>query len=153
MLMGLVIPVMLSMGILIILLIMPGCNDDDAIQKPKPPEYVSEADAREVIIQAFADNNISLETDFPMQINIPVIGNITAIVDGFNDSLNVGYEYVNITEVYDMACPSNAFDSMAAADGPFIRMISPRLTMVEYQGLFRNIIQNFIDSLKVRGII
>ncbi len=66
--------------------------------KPLPPKYVTEIEARLVIGEVFAARGIKLVADQAVTVPFSQSGSAKLVVDGFNDSLQVGYEYISIED-------------------------------------------------------
>lgn len=120
---------------------------------PLPPDMVTESEARTIIDRVFDSNGISLTHD--VDLNIEVHPGDTAIVnvDGFNDSLRTGYEYLTEQE-HEALAPEvrTALDSLVnETEGPFVKTFNP--TPSQQAALLEAVTQEFIDSLKANGSI
>ncbi len=120
---------------------------------PLPPDMVTESEARTIVDQVFANNGIDLVNDVDLSIEIHPGDSDTVNVDGFNDSLQTGYEY--LTPAEHEAIPMEvrvALDSLIdEPEGPFVKMFDP--TYVTQSALLESLTQEFIDSLRANGSI
>jgi hypothetical protein len=132
------------------------CDTGVGVTGPPPvmPEMVTENEARQAIRSVFLDNGIQLEEDFAMVFRWAQ-DSLALSLDGFNDSLQVGYEYVDfygepISYTTDFR---TALSEAKAGDGPYIELVGP--TPEEPAGLdaLQTEIQTFIDALRAQGII
>jgi len=121
---------------------------------PLPPTFVTETEARAVIDSVFADNGISLVENFMLRFQMPTGDTVDLELDGYNDSLEVGYEYIYDSD-YSVFTSSvvNALDSAAAQNGPYIETIDQVTQSSDYRTVLENTVQSFIDSLKAQGAI
>jgi hypothetical protein len=121
---------------------------------PLPPTLVTETEARAVIDSVFADNGISLVSDFMLRFEKAPGDTIDLELDGYNDSLQVGYEYIYDTD-YSVFTPEvkAALDSAAVQNGPYIEAIDQMEKVDNYRTILEGMVQSFIDSLKAQGAI
>ncbi|MBN2541836.1 hypothetical protein JXI42_03140 [bacterium] len=113
---------------------------------PFPPEYMTENEARQAIEKVFADSTgIDFQNDFRLYIPDPV--NDTILIDGYNDSLNIGYEYPSEDDSLDTNVQT-VLDSMMQDEGPYIKnFIQMESSWSEYETML------FIDFLRGIGAI
>jgi hypothetical protein len=118
------------------------------------PDMVTEAEARAIIDRIFSDNDVVLEKDFPFLFRWAQ-DSLAFEVDGFNDSLQVGYEYVDPDGEFPSLSSSfqAAVDSAGNADGPYIKLVHPAFADGRQEEWFEMEIQAFIQKLKGMGII
>lgn len=121
---------------------------------PLPPTFVTETEARAVIDSVFADNGISLVEDFMLRFEKAPGDTIDLDLDGYNDSLQVGYEYI-FDDDYTVFTPQvkAALDSAVAQNGPYIEAIDQMEKVDNYRSILEGMVQSFIDSLKAQGAI
>lgn len=113
-----------------------------------PVRSLSEADARPVIVRTFARQGISLTNDV-----LFIIQGKQLAVDGYNDSLKVGYEYVSAED-------QNSFTSEIIKElagtrygvGPHIEILEPAPARMPQSELELAVLQ-FVDSLRAVGVI
>ena len=132
------------------------CDTGVGVTGPPPvmPQMVTENEARQAILQVFAENGILLEEDFPVVFRWAQ-DSLAFDADGFNDSLQVGFEYVDPDgEAVRFSSDARAAISDAASgDGPYVDLLGPM--PMDQQGIptLQAEIQAFIDGLKSQGII
>lgn len=121
---------------------------------PLPPPMVTETEARAVIDSVFADNGISLVNDFLLRFEKAPGDTVDLDLDGYNDSLGVGYEYINDDD-YSVFTPEvkAALDSAVVQNGPYIETIDQIVKAGDYRSVLEGMVQSFIDSLKANGAI
>ncbi len=140
-----------------ILPLLQGCDliegtghvDGGLIEPPK----LSEAEAKPIIESVFITNGIQLDKD----ISVAFMRNDTTTVhinlDGYNDSLRVGYEYMNYDE-YDSLDTWDIREITEEAindSGPYVKSIHEWYE--ENSESLDEYVQTFIDSLRSQGII
>lgn len=121
---------------------------------PVMPDMLTEAEARAIIDRIFIENEIALEKDFPLIFRWAE-DSLAFEVDGFNDSLKVGYEYVerySEDQVFTQEFRT-ALDSAGNADGPYIDLIRLEFFDHDQQATVEAEIEAFIQKLKGMGII
>jgi hypothetical protein len=113
-------------------------------------EYVTEGDARAAINRVFADNGIQLTADVPLDVVLSPEDTVRVVLDGYNDSLRVGYECVTEgdRESFNVKVWRH-LDSDAADAGPYVNI----LWGANELNAIVQITQDFIDSLKAQGAI
>jgi len=128
--------------------IADGRDPRGGIPPPYPP--LTENQARTIIMNVFADNGITLTPD----VGISIVGShgdtTDVVLDGYNDSLRVGYEYVTPSDEAGFTSEVMAqIDADAAGSGPYIKATEMSLSAdyLEY------LMQAFIDTLKAHGKI
>ncbi|TES94427.1 MAG: hypothetical protein E3J87_00360 [Candidatus Cloacimonadota bacterium] len=123
---------------------------------PVEPGMVTENEARSIIKTVFNNNNVNLEEDISYFLKHGENDSTELILDGFNDSLSVGYEYSygsdNYTFTYGVI---NTLDSLINESGPYIKCIDEieKEEGWDYKTYLEDIIQEFIDYLKTQGVI
>jgi hypothetical protein len=143
---------------LLLLALYEACGDS-GVTGPPPvmPDMVTESEARQIITGVFDRNGIDLEEDYRLVFQMGPGDSVVLDVDGFNDSLLVGYEYV----VPDDRSTFNdeVRDSLRQAannTGPYIKTLE---AMDKYPGddsYIRRLetqIEAFVDTLKAHGVI
>lgn len=145
---------------LLLLALYEACSDSGngvTGPPPLPPDMVTESEARQIITGVFDRNGIDLEEDFRLVFQMGPGDSVVLDVDGFNDSLRVGYEYVAPDDRQVFA--PEVIDSLwqaASGGGPFIKTLDAGY---KYHGNTQYIeelelqIEEFIDSLKANGVI
>jgi hypothetical protein len=122
---------------------------------PVMPEMVTETEARQIINRVFLDNNVTLQQDFPLVFKWAQ-DSIAFDVDGYNEELRVGYEYINpdySDNQYFSQDTRTALSTAKEADGPYIEVVDPGFNLPKGQAEIEAQIQAFIDKLKGMGII
>lgn len=125
---------------------------------PPPPDLMTEIEARAVVDSVFSANGINLTEDVILKVETAPGDSVELNVDGFNDSLRTGYEYISIengirdNEEYTPAVISR-LNELAAQDGPYIKTIEQVYKDDDYKKHLETVIGEFIDSLKARGVI
>ena len=136
-------------------LLLEACNGGGTGPTGVPfvdPTAVTESEARTIIDQVFTTNGISLTHDVNLSIETAPGDTTIVNVDGFNDSLQVGYEYLHDPD-YTTFTPKvrAALDSLANESGPYVKSIDS--TLWEQIDFLQAVTQEFIDSLKANGSI
>ena len=113
---------------------------------------MTESEARAIVDQVFASNGISLTHDVDLSIEVHPSDTAVLCVDGFNDSLRVGYEYLEYPD-HQTFTPEvrAALDSLTSDSGPYVKTIE--FTPAEQAALLEAVAQEFIDSLRANGAI
>jgi len=123
---------------------------------PVLPDMVTETEARSVVNRVLQNNGITWQNDAPLSLSFGVGDTVHLVVDGYNDSLRVGYEYVtrNDNATFTPRVMA-ALDSAAKAQGPYIEVIDEidRREHFDYQQLLERSMQQFLDTLKAHGVI
>jgi hypothetical protein len=144
-----------AMATALITLLFEACGDGGQTGPPPvPPELVTESEARVVIDQVFADNNIELAHDVPKFFGHPPGDSTELNLDGYNDSLDVGYEYISGQDhdVFTWGMVQ-ALDSASQDAGPYIKALYEIVQGPNSDSLLESIMQEFLDSLKAQGVI
>ncbi|MEW5924359.1 MAG: hypothetical protein AB1746_10260 [Candidatus Zixiibacteriota bacterium] len=136
-----------------------GCNGTGiAGPPPIPPGMVTENEAREIVDSIFNANGINLTDDVILKIETETGDSVELCIDGFNDSLKTGYEYISIEnsindhQVFTSVVISR-LNQLADQDGPYIKTIWQDYKDHDYKKNLENVAAEFIDSLKARGVI
>lgn len=134
-----------------LLLILQSCDGTGTTGPPPvPPELITENEARAVITGIFSDNGISLASDVPLSLVASQDDTTRVVLDGYNESLRVGYEYLseddNLTFTQEL---TTSIEANNAGSGPYIKVTYPESNAdyLEY------LTQAFIDTLKAQGKI
>lgn len=119
---------------------------------PWEPGTVTESEARDVIDRVFSDAGISLTHDVDVKIETAPADIATVNVDGFDTSLQVGYEYLGEAD-YNTFTPQvrETLDSLEYESGPYIMTTDSILTVNVAR--LEAVAQEFIDSLRANGAI
>ena len=121
---------------------------------PVRADLITENEARQIIMPVFTDNGISLDEDYRLAFQPNEPDSTILYIDGYNDSLRVGYEYFTEQDddTFTPLVKSALVDSLNA-NGPYIKTVGS-ITDNPYnrEGL-ELIIEAFIDTLKAHGII
>ena len=133
-----------------------GCDSGNGVTGPPPlpPDLVTETEARQIIEQVFVDNGVQLERDLPFILHLAADDSVTLDLDGFNDSLQVGYEYIigDDWETFTLQV-RGVLDSLANENGPYIKPVEQIEDEGDYTSALRATVQEFIDTLKAQGVI
>jgi len=134
--------------------LLDACDERPLGGVPVPPRYVSEIDARQIMNQVFADRDITLDSSQVVTIPIGVHDTLTLNVDGFNDSLQVGYEYI-LWDDQEQFTPdvSRTLDSLNLAATPHILTVDAELDKAGAEAHLQLVVQEFLDSLAAQGVI
>jgi hypothetical protein len=123
---------------------------------PVLPDMVTETEARTILNRVLQDNGIAWQNDAPLALSLGGSDSAQLVIDSYNDSLRVGYEYVGHDD-YDIFTPqvTTALDSLAKAQGPYIEVIEPvyKYEDTDYEQILESTMQQFIDTLKAHGVI
>jgi hypothetical protein len=121
---------------------------------PQPPLYVSEASARQIITQVFTGRTIALDSSQVVTIPLSAVDTLVLNVDGFNDSLQVGYEYVyGDDELQYPPAVCNTLDSLNESATPHILTIDPEIRRAAAEEHLQQVVQQFLDTLAAHGVI
>ena len=135
-----------------LLLILESCDDGVGTVGPPPiePEFLTENEARAVITSVFSGNGIQLATDVPMSLVDSHGDSVDVVLDGYSDSLRVGYEYITV-EGDSTFTPEliAGIETANAGSGPYVGVALPE----QYEVLLEQFTQAFIDTLKAQGKI
>ncbi len=121
---------------------------------PLPPDLITENEARLAINKIFKNNNITLKPDFSLKIEQAPGDSVSINLDGYNDTLRVGYEYISASEgsAFTPAIIQK-LDSLASDSGPYIRALEAVPDDAYDRALLKNAVQEFIDTLMAHGVI
>jgi hypothetical protein len=132
------------MGMLDSCIIEPGLTGEVA-----PPPLITEDSAKKIINQVFLDRGIALREDAEHLFIHNGRNSIKINLDGYNDSLKTGYEYVSRPE--DSIIANKDFNQFSSTPNSNIKFIEQKFQSEEEQ--LEDIIIDFIDSLISRGNI
>lgn len=139
----------------VMMLLLEACDGGGTTGPPPlPPEYVTETEARAAIMQVFADNGVSLTQDLMLRFEQAPGDSVDLELDGYNDSLGVGYEYI-FEDDYSVFTPEvvGVIDSVASDNGPYIKTVDQIEKQGDYEAYLDSLMQEFIDTLKANGVI
>lgn len=121
---------------------------------PVMPEMVTENEARQVINQVFVANGVSLQEDYPLVFRWAQ-DSLAFHVDGFNETLGVGFEYIDpagespsLTDEF-----RTALDAAEEDGGPYIEIVDPAVRDSGYEAAMEQQILAFIERLRGMGIV
>lgn len=121
---------------------------------PVMPDLVTETEARQIITRVFGRYGISLDENYPLVLRSGANDSIRVNVDGFNDSLRVGYEYYSEQDYNPFNNTADkALNDSAQASGPYVKTLDGIPLDSPYRVLLERRVEAFIDSLKSHGII
>ncbi len=120
---------------------------------PLPPAMVTENEARTVIDRVFTRNGIVLEHDKALSFHFPPGDSTVLNLDGYNDSLKIGYEYIYQQDNESFTSQiTHALDSAARdSTGPYIEAVASIPKYSDYTTFLDSLMQQFIDTLKAQG--
>jgi len=135
----------------VLLFLLDSCGETGTTGPPPVrPDFLTENEARVAINQVFTNNGIQLTADVPLDVVVAPDDTVTVSLDGYNDSLKVGYEYLAGADLDTFTTSVIAkMDSATADAGPYVKITEE---IVE-EGALTQIMQNFIDTLKAHGAI
>jgi len=134
--------------------LLDACDERPLGGVPVPPKYVSEVDARQIINQVFIDRDITLDSSQIVSIPMGAHDTLTLNVDGFNDSLQVGYEYVYWDDQLQFTPPVCAtLDSLNLASTPHILTVDAEPDKAGAEMHLQKVVEDFLDSLAEQGVI
>jgi hypothetical protein len=136
---------------LVLLAILESCDGTGQTGPPPvPPEMITENEARQVIERIFADSSITMTNDVPYMVHFSNGDSAGVILDGFNGSLQVGYEYLTGNDFNEYTAEvGRALDSLMNENGPYIEMVGE----TNWDWRIEAQIEAFIDTLKANGVI
>jgi hypothetical protein len=121
---------------------------------PIAPKCVSEERAREIIGNVFVARGIRLQADWTVAVPIGHADSLSLNADGFNDSLQVGYEYISSDDgpvfTNDARYWLNNLDHSAS---PHVLVLNEEVERAEALNHLQQMTEAFLDSLKVQGVI
>jgi hypothetical protein len=121
---------------------------------PVVPELVTENEARQIIEATFAGEGVGFDNDVRFVLRRGPNDSTELELDGFNDSLGVGYEYITESDGADFTWPvRQTLDSLMNDSGPYIKPVSAVFKEGDYHQHLREIVEEFVDTLKANGII
>jgi len=131
-----------------------GCGYGGSGPPPVMPDLVTETEARQIITRVFGHHGITLDEDYHLVLRSSANDSILVNVDGFNDSLRVGYEYYSEQDHYPFNHMAyKALNDSAQASGPYVKTLDGVPLDIPYRDLLERRVEAFIDSLKSHGII
>jgi hypothetical protein len=121
---------------------------------PPPPRFLSEYDARWIITQAFSNAGLSFREDTKVLVRLSG-GNSTELnLDGYNDSLKVGYEYVSRGDRDEFTAEiCRQLESSKYTSAPHVLTVDALLERESPQEHLEGVVKAFLDSLKAHGVI
>ncbi|MFC2170359.1 hypothetical protein ACFLQJ_00105 [Calditrichota bacterium] len=146
-----------------IIALLQGCEElpGSGTTGPPPviPDMITEADARLVIEEIFSRNDIQFQQDKTIIFSRDNVDSARLNLDGYNDSLRIGYEYIsevdedsyNDSLSYYDASIRTAIESAINDSGPYIKVTDA--ISEKNEEYLENLVQTFIDSLKANGVI
>jgi hypothetical protein len=140
---------------LLLLALLEAC-DDVGTTGPPPvmPDWVTENEARGIVERVFADSGIALQRDVPLVLRFGPDDSTTVTLDGFNDSLRVGYEYLAGDEYWTFGpLIRSALVDSTNGDGPYVDVFGPEYKFDAYQQDIERHIEAFLDTLRAHGVI
>jgi hypothetical protein len=117
-------------------------------EPPNNPKMVTEAEARMLIDTAFVQRGIRMIPD--VRIGVPGVKDSVSL-DGHNDSLKVGYDYVSSSETSSF---SPAVRTALTADSlRHVKIIDEIADEAGFEQKLKVQVDSFVDSLKIAGMI
>ncbi len=137
-----------------------GCGDvTTGTTGPPPvrPDLMTENEARQIITQVFTNNGIVLDEDYRLVLQpyLPDMPDpVVLYIDGYNDSLRVGYEYVTGQD-YDTFTRQvvDALSDSAETGGMHIKTVDEVFDFSSSREELEQIIESFMDTLRAQGVI
>ena len=120
---------------------------------PVVPGLVTENEARQIIEQTFSEEGITFANDVLIVLRPGAKDSIELQLDGFNDSLQVGYEYLFGEDNREFGGALETLDSLMSAGGPYIKPVGTVHEDMDYVRYLRETVQEFIATLKANGVI
>ncbi len=124
---------------------------------PMPPDYVTEREARTIINQAFAKYGVTFEEDVPKSFSVEGQP-FTVNLDGFNQELNIGYEYESTLDGYQLFFDEIGPGSWIA--GAATNTSDSSILVIENvpdgtsgNGYLEKVVEKFIHELQSHGIL
>ena len=138
------------------MMLIESCSGTTTGGVPNAPELVTETEARSIVNRVLQNNGITCQNDAPLTLSFGSGDTVHLVVDGYNDSLQVGYEYATDGD-HATFTPRvmTALDSIAKAQGPYIKVINEinRHEHSDYGQLLETTMQQFLDTLRAHGVI
>lgn len=140
-----------SAASLVMLAILESCDGNGMTGPPPvPPEMITENEARQVIERVFSDSSITMTNDVPHMVHFSNGDSAGVTLDGFNESLQVGYEYLAGDDFIEYTVEvRHALDSLMNENGPYIETVFE----TQWESNIEDQIEAFIDTLKANGVI
>jgi hypothetical protein len=145
-----------ALSFVMLALLESSACDDVGTTGPPPvmPSLVTENEARRAIEQAFGAHGIGLQEDVGILLHYGDNDSTLLTLDGYNDSLRVGYEYVYGNDFREFSpAVRHALDSLIDAGGPYIEPIDVIEMQHDYNTILQQIVDEFVDTLKAHGVI
>lgn len=123
---------------------------------PVLPDMVTESEARSIVNRVLQNNGITWQNDTPLTLSLGDGDTVHLVIDSYNDSLQVGYEYAADNDYATFTPQVTAtLDSVAQAQGPYIKVIDEisRHEYSNYEQFLESTMQQFLDTLKAHGVI
>ena len=145
-----------ALSVVMLALLESTACEDVGTTGPPPvlPSLVTENEARRVIERAFGAHGIRLQEDIGVMFHYGDNDSALLALDGYNDSLRVGYEYVSRTdEPAFTPAVKTALDSLVDHGGPYVEPIDGIETRQDYEKILQQIVDEFVDTLKAHGVV
>ncbi|PWB71850.1 hypothetical protein C3F09_07405, partial [candidate division GN15 bacterium] len=114
---------------------------------PEPPRLITEAEARAVIDSAFATEDIAMRSDVDTTIHFAPNDSASLSLDGYNDSLKVGYEYVGGADSLTFTPEvCDKLDDSTYTMEPSVLVMNNEYRIDDYHQRLELAVQNFLDS-------
>lgn len=121
---------------------------------PVVPQLMTENEGRRIIEQTFSAYGVEFENDVRFVLRRGPNDSTVLNLDGFNDSLSVGYEYIYETDANAFNAPiRNTLDSLISESGPYIKTMESTYRTDYGASLLEQIVEEFVDTLKANGVI
>ncbi len=124
---------------------------------PMPPDYVTEREARTIVDQAFARYGITFDEDVPKSFSVEGQP-FTVNLDGFNQELNIGYEYESTLDGYQLFFDEIGPGSWIA--GTATNRSDSSILVIENvpdgtsgNGYIEKVVEKFVHELQSNGIL
>jgi hypothetical protein len=134
--------------------LIESCDDHTTSGVPIPPNFISEVNARRVITNVFTARNIALDSNQVVTIPLDGVDTLVLNVDGFNDSLQVGYEYILWDDALEFTpAVSSVLDSLNHHATPHVLTVDAEPRGANAEAHLQQVVQQFLDSLGAHGVI
>ncbi len=141
-------------ALLSLVALLDSCGTEPTGGVPPPPQLLSEASARQIIKQVFTARSITLDTSQVVTIPLSPTDTLELNLDSFNDSLQVGYEYIYEGDNTEFTpAIRNTLDSLNEESMPHILTLDAETQRAAAEAHLQQVVNEFLDSLHAQGVI
>ena len=122
---------------------------------PAMADMLTENEARQIIEHVFSNRRVVLDNDVRLVLHYGQNDSAEVVLDGYNDSLEVGYEYICDPEdtTFTAEVKEALEDSLASHEAPSIKVLDSIRKFPGHQEYLEQAVEQFIDTLQANGVI